>query len=880
MNRLLAVAIGLLLGIPCEAESLRVNASGETPPAAQPVLKDFLKDRTLVMSEGVWHSSPALADLDGDGRLEITVGSLAGYVYAWHGDGRLMEGWPQKMQPGITSSPAVGDLDGDGCPEVVCAGHVWRHDGTPVKGWPQPANSFCTPALADIDLDGRLEVIFGNSNNGIDVRRHDGSLVAGWPQKTSAEMRVTPAVGDINGDGFPEIVAHSWELRLYAWKHDGTLLAGWPVATNGRVESPPSLADVDGDGRLDTILCDQGVYRPSGERIGNGCYGAAPVDFNRDGHLSIAGLACLLSPEGKPLPGWPVRGYGSWSDGLAAADVDGDGALEMLWSSRNNFLFAYRRDATRVPGWTRWLVDVGDTTPAIADLDGDGRLEVVVSTGLGRVYIWHEPALSTADAVAWPTLGGGPKRAGVLEKNAAHPVPVAAPLSSIESSLARGDFTSAITAYRSIMTGRSPSKDEQAEARLSIARIYSWRLQDDVQAFQQYESFLRDYPQSPWLADAFQEMSDLYRYRLFGKDLQSRFAAAAGLFRQAVEARPDQAAAAREWFLLADASEILDQGELTGLLNKVISDYPNSDWARIAALYLKYDGVPHHVTLESTDNGSFRTGQQSVALGDLITAQFTKTLLLNSFAPAKQPFPCQFSMTTRQKLDKVQGPQYPFPRDPNLLVSWDSLPDAVGPVQRQELPDGNTVFRWTGVIRSDQLHTGILSGGGFTATSLSAPFASDIAVQRKWEKLAPDRQLCTVIVTSPWEPAVQIQAGGQCGTVDTTTPTPQPSWAIGDMIYFGRGYRTKPQGVPETITFSFVVTLRPDVDHACPGVRVSAPRPRKAVPHPDLGKPLLQFECPFGVETYQIISTRRFKVTSMNSSTTRDYQFDPVVVGR
>ncbi len=847
---------------------------------AAPALKDFLNDRTLVMSEGVWHSSPALADLDSDGRLEIIVGSLAGYVYAWDCDGRLLEGWPQKAQQGITSSPAVGDLDGDGYPEVVCAGHVWRHDGTPMKGWPQPANPFCTPALADIDLDGRLEVVFGNQNNGIDVRRFDGRLVSGWPQKTNAETRVTPAVGDLDGDGFPEIVAHSWELRLYAWKRDGTLLTGWPVATAGRVESPPSLADADGDGRLDTILCDQGVYHVNGQRKGNGCYGAVPIDLNRDGHTSIVGIASIMSLEGKPLSGWPVRVYGSWSDGVAVADVDGDGALEMLWSSRNNFLYAYRRDAMRVPGWTRWLVEVGDTTPAIADLDADGRLEVVVSTGLGRIYIWQEPTLRTAPPVAWPMLGGGPRRAGVLEANAAGSAPMAPPLSSIQSSLARGDFASAIAGYRNVLAGRTPSKNEQAEAILSIARIYSWRLQDDEKAFREYETFLKDYPQSPWLTDAFQEMSDLYRYRLFGKVLPSRFADAAAAFRKAVEARPDQSAAAREWFLLADASEVLDDGELTGLLQKVMGDYPDSDWARTASLYLKYDGAPHRITLEYTDSGSFQTNQQNVALGSPITARFTRTLLLNSFTPAKQPFPCEFSMTTRQKFDKVQGPQYPFPRDPDLLVSWDSISDAVGPVKRQELPDGSTAFHWTGVIRSDQQHTGILSGGGFTAISQSVPFASDIAVQRTWEKLAPDRQLCSVLVTSPWEPAVQIRAGGQCGTVDTTTPTPQPSWAIGDMIYFGRGYRTKPEGVPETITFSFVVTLQPNIDHVCPGVRISSPGAGKAITHPSLGTPMTQFACPFGDEMYQISSTRRFMVTSMNSSTARDYQFDPIIVNR
>ncbi len=40
---------------------------------------------------------------------------------------------------------------------------------------------------------------------------------------------------------------------------------------------------------------------------------------------------------------------------------------------------------------------------------------------------------------------------------------------------------------------------------------------------------------------------------------------------------------------------------------------------------------------------------------------------------------------------------------------------------------------------------------------------------------------------------------------------------------------------------------------------------------------LRQLECPFGAETYQIASTRRFQVTALYSSAARDYQFDPIV---
>ena len=65
------------------------------------------------------YSSPALGDLDGDGHLEVVVGSDDGKVYAWHHDGTPVAGWPQTTGDVVDSSPALGDLDGDGHLEVV-----------------------------------------------------------------------------------------------------------------------------------------------------------------------------------------------------------------------------------------------------------------------------------------------------------------------------------------------------------------------------------------------------------------------------------------------------------------------------------------------------------------------------------------------------------------------------------------------------------------------------------------------------------------------------------------------------------------------------------------------------------------------------------------
>ena len=72
-------------------------------------------------------SSPTLADLDGDGKLEIIVGGrditnngavgCGGWVYAYRSNGTLY--WQTHVQAPVNASPTVADLNKDGKPEVI-----------------------------------------------------------------------------------------------------------------------------------------------------------------------------------------------------------------------------------------------------------------------------------------------------------------------------------------------------------------------------------------------------------------------------------------------------------------------------------------------------------------------------------------------------------------------------------------------------------------------------------------------------------------------------------------------------------------------------------------------------------------------------------------
>lgn len=337
------------------------------------------------------NDNPTLYDLDGDGDLEVLVGTTAGYVYIWDHDGKAFPGWPKACLPACQSGPAVGDIDGDKEVEIVAFSrgatrggmiYAWETDGSLLAGFPKSIGGYnpdASASLRDMDKDGDLEIVVG-------VRRYpvgdlyilngDGSPWPGWPKQLDHVPSATAATGDLDGDGDLELVFTSF-FSIYAFEKDGKLMPGWPFTPEGRFNySAPALCDFDKDGDLE-IVC--------------------PVDRPEKGRMYV------LHHDGKVASGWPVdlqhrHCYGSPSIG----DVDNDGEMEIVIGDDNinmsedtATLYCWNFDGSNVPGWpitvpySWWIFG----TPVIADLDGDARVEIVVcsnvyemGTGLGWLH--------------------------------------------------------------------------------------------------------------------------------------------------------------------------------------------------------------------------------------------------------------------------------------------------------------------------------------------------------------------------------------------------------------------------------------------------------------------------------------------------------------
>jgi hypothetical protein len=94
----------------------------------------FKRGFPRVIEDWQFFHSPALADVDGDGKIDVLAPSAGYFIHGWNVDGVEAKGFPKFTGGWNAATPAVGDLDGDGKLEVVAVTrngwlYAWRTDG-------------------------------------------------------------------------------------------------------------------------------------------------------------------------------------------------------------------------------------------------------------------------------------------------------------------------------------------------------------------------------------------------------------------------------------------------------------------------------------------------------------------------------------------------------------------------------------------------------------------------------------------------------------------------------------------------------------------------------------------------------------------------------
>jgi hypothetical protein len=336
----------------------------------------------------------ALADMDGDGHLDLVAGNYGteSVVYLNDGDGTFDTITHTLGTSGNTIAVAVGDVDGDGDldvavgkynqPNVVC---INAGDGT----FPTLPHAFGTgsdPTLAleigDLDGDGYLDLAVGNTGEENVVYLNDGdgtfdTITHTFGSGTGLDQTYDLAVGDVDGDGDLDLAAAKWcDSTLSLNDGDGTFDGTPDRIFPSRFGYGPALAfgDVEGDGDLDLAVgnqYDQNVIYLNPSLV----TGVAPAA----GSHTAAFNTTLTITTGRAMSPASVTTQTVFAHGGFHGHLDG------AFSVGSAITFTPDRDLH--PG------ELVQTTVTTGVLDSGG-------TPLGRPYVWQFQAAA----------GNGPAR--------------------------------------------------------------------------------------------------------------------------------------------------------------------------------------------------------------------------------------------------------------------------------------------------------------------------------------------------------------------------------------------------------------------------------------------------------------------------------------
>jgi hypothetical protein len=386
--------------------------------------------------------SPAVGDVNADGKNEIVFSTWQGTIHVVGPDGKALPGWPKRL-PLIPSCSLPQNPSMNSTPPCMDTGHKWSR------------GTYASPVLADFDGNQSLEIVQAAFDGNIYVWHGDGTALAGWPVAIHGpnvnsynRIMTTPALADFNGDGVPDLVTGSNEEigagggagNYYLVDGRGMNAPGgpyfphWPIAMVSLhifpvvaegTDSAPAIADFTGSGHPEILIQGNGAppfilpTDPGEQHFPGDPPNRLPV------YESDAGRQVGLDPTSLFGPGtkafFPDTMFPLFSH-PSIGDLDGDGvpdvimtggSLSLVGSLEGGHPGGAAQDLLAMWSGATGHMFYGSPVPiedftflvneTVADITGDGFPEVLLGTG---GYNVRAVDACGCEAPQWPKFTG------------------------------------------------------------------------------------------------------------------------------------------------------------------------------------------------------------------------------------------------------------------------------------------------------------------------------------------------------------------------------------------------------------------------------------------------------------------------------------------
>ncbi len=349
-------------------------------------------------SGGVGAYAVAVGDVNGDGNPDLVVANQSADSSGGNGSvGVLLGNGDGTFQPAVayasggyqTQAVALADLNGDGKLDLVvtsCCGSggvvgvlLGNGDGSfqPVATYDSGGYYALTAAVADVNHDGHPDLVVANATSlsvGVLLGNGDGTFQAAVAYGSGGvDFTSSVAVADVNGDGNPDLVAvnedsttQNSSVAVLLGNFDGTFQTAVPYGSGGTGADSVAVADLNGDGILDLVVANCGS---SACNSGSGVIGV--LLGNGDGTFQS------------------VATYGSGASAtnisVAVADVDADGKPDLICANDSGLLGVLLGNGNGTfQTAVTYPAGVGSQSVAAADVNKDGKVDLLVAIDIAN----------------------------------------------------------------------------------------------------------------------------------------------------------------------------------------------------------------------------------------------------------------------------------------------------------------------------------------------------------------------------------------------------------------------------------------------------------------------------------------------------------------